>query len=221
MFLDPTVPGALRASTFLSIVTPRPIGWISTVDAQGHANLAPYSFFNMVSSTPPLLMVAINAAADRPEKDTLANIRSQREFVYNLATLPLARQMVDSSSPVPAGVDEFEVTGLAKAACHKVRAPRVAATPAAMECVLETIVDIAPQGPEDTHTAIVIGRVVGLHIDDAFIDANGRFDAEKARPLARLSGFQYAEIKDTFEMRPPPEIAARYAQDAAPAQTQG
>ena len=77
--------------------------------------------------------------------------------------------------------------------------------------VLETIVDIPPAGPEDTHTAIVIGRVVGLHIDDAFIDANGRFDAAKARPLARLSGFQYAEIKDTFEMRPPPEIAARYA----------
>ena len=86
--------------------------------------------------------------------------RSQREFVYNLANLPLARQMVDSSSPVPAGVDEFEVTGLAKAACHKVRAPRVAATPAAMECVLETIVDIAPREPGETHTAIVIGRAV-------------------------------------------------------------
>ncbi len=216
MFFDATTPGELRASTFLSIVTPRPIGWISTADAQGRANLAPYSFFNMVSSTPPLLMVAINAASDRPEKDSLANIRSQREFVYNLATLPLARQMVDSSSPVPAGVDEFEVTGLAKAACHKVRAPRVAATPAAMECVLETIVDIAPREPGETHTAIVIGRVVGVHIDDAFIDANGRFDAAAAQPLARLGGFQYAELADTFEMRPPPEIAERYAHEANP-----
>lgn len=205
MFLDPTVPGAVRPTLFPSLVTPRPIGWISTVDAQGRANLAPYSFFNMASSTPPILMLSINAAPDREQKDTLANIRSQGEFVYNLSTVPLAQQMSDSSVTAPFGVDEFEMVGLAKAASLKVRPPRVALSPMAMECVVERIVDIEPREAGETLTSVVLGRVVGLHIDDAYLDAKGRFNAAAARPLARLGGFQYAEMRETFEIaRPQP-----------------
>jgi flavin reductase (DIM6/NTAB) family NADH-FMN oxidoreductase RutF len=135
MFFDASIPGTIRPTMFPSLVTPRPIGWISTVDAQGRANLAPYSFFNLASSTPPMLMLSINVAPDRDQKDTLANIRSQGEFVYNLATVPLAQQMSDSSITAPFGVDEFELLGLAKAPCLKVRPPRVALSPMAMECV--------------------------------------------------------------------------------------
>jgi flavin reductase (DIM6/NTAB) family NADH-FMN oxidoreductase RutF len=203
MFLDPTVPGAIRPTMFPSLVTPRPIGWISTVDAQGRANLAPYSFFNLASSTPPMLMLSINVAPDRDQKDTLANIRSQGEFVYNLATVPLAQQMSDSSVTAPFGVDEFEMVGLAKAPCLKVRPPRVALSPMAMECVVERIVDIEPREVGDTLTTVVFGRVVGLHIDDAMLDAKGRFNSAAARPLARLGGFQYAEMLETFELARP------------------
>lgn len=205
MFFDATIPDAIRPTLFPSIVTPRPIGWISTVDAQGRANLAPYSFFNMASSTPPILMLAINAAPDREQKDTLANIRSQGEFVYNLSTVPLAQQMVASSVTAPTGVDEFELVGLAKAPSLKVRPPRVAASPVAMECVVERIVDIEPRDASETLTTVVLGRVVGLHVEDAYLDAKGRFDAAAARPLARLAGFQYAEMRETFEIaRPEP-----------------
>ena len=205
MFLDPTIPNAVRPTLFPSLVTPRPIGWISTVDAQGRANLAPYSFFNLASSTPPMLMLSINVAPDRDQKDTLANIRSQGEFVYNLATVPLAQQMSDSSVTAPFGTDEFEMVGLAKAPSVKVRPPRVALSPMAMECVVERIVDIEPREVGDTLTTVVLGRVVGLHIDDALLDAKGRFDSVAARPLARLGGLKYAEMRDTFELaRPEP-----------------
>ncbi len=205
MFFDATIPDAIRPTLFPSLVTPRPIGWISTVDAQGRANLAPYSFFNMASSTPPILMLAINAAPDREQKDTLANIRSEGEFVYNLSTVPLAQQMVASSATAPKGIDEFELVGLAKAESRKVRPPRVALSPMAMECVVERIVDIEPRDASETLTTVVLGRVVGLHIDDACLDAKGRFNAAAARPLARLGGFQYAEMRETFEIaRPEP-----------------
>lgn len=205
VFIDTTIPDAVRPSLFPSLVTPRPIGWISTVDAQGRANLAPYSFFNMASTSPPIVMLAINAAPDRHEKDTLANIRSQGEFVYNLATVPLASQVVASSVTAPAGIDEFELVGLAKAASRKVRPPRVALAPLAMECLVERIVDIEPRGIGETLSTVVLGRVVGLFIDDALMDAKGRFDAATARPLARLGGFDYAEVRETFEIpRPEP-----------------
>ncbi len=209
MFFDTTRPESFRPTLFPAIVTPRPIGWISTVDAQGRANLAPYSFFNMASSTPPILMLSINAAPDRPQKDTLANIRSQGEFVYNLATVPLASQMVASSVTAPAGVDEFELVGLAKAACLKVRAPRVALSPVAMECVVERIVDIPPRDASETLTSVVLGRIVGLHVGDAYLDEQGRFKAAAARPLARLDGLNYAEMRETFQVpRPEPYVGA-------------
>ncbi|MFZ9298724.1 MAG: flavin reductase family protein [Hylemonella sp.] len=200
MFFDATIPDAIRPSLLTSLVVPRPIGWISTVDAEGMANLAPYSFFNMASTTPPILMLAINAAPDRDQKDTLANIRHTGEFVYNLSTVPLARQMVASSNTVPTHVDEFSLVGLEKAPCHKVRPPRVALSPMAMECQVERIVDIAPRNVSETLTSLVLGRVVGLHIEDAFLDDRGRFKADAARPLARLGGLQYAEILQTFEI---------------------
>lgn len=203
MFYDMAVPGSLKRTVFTAIVTPRPIGWISTIGADGQANLAPFSFFNLVSSTPPLLMFAVNAAVDRLEKDTIANLRARREFVYNLATVPLAEQMVQTSAPAPYGVDEFELAGLEKAASVKVRPPRVARTPVALECEVEDIIDLPPRAEGETTTTIVLGRVVGVHIADALMDANGRFDTLAARPLARLGGSQYAELGRVLEIAQP------------------
>lgn len=203
MFIDPTVPGSVKRTVFSAIVTPRPIGWISTIGPDGRANLAPFSFFNLASTTPPTVMFASNAAPDREEKDTIANIRASGEFVYNLATVPLARQMVKTSAPQPYGEDEFELAGLEKAPCEKVRPPRVAASPVAFECVVYRLVELMPERPGDTHSTIVIGRVVGLHVRDGLIGENGRFDTLAAQPLARLGGFQYTAIGDVFEIEQP------------------
>ncbi|HYF17567.1 MAG TPA: flavin reductase family protein [Ramlibacter sp.] len=203
MFIDPTVPGSVKRTVFPAIVTPRPIGWISTLAPDGRANLAPFSFFNLASSTPPTVMFASNAAPDRDEKDTITNIRRSREFVYNLASVPLAPQMVKTSAPQPYGEDEFELAGLEKAACVKVQPPRVAASPVAFECVVYQLVELLPEKPGDTHSTIVIGRVVGMHVRDGLIGENGRFDTLAAQPLARLGGFQYGEIGRTFEIEQP------------------
>ena len=203
MFIDPTVPGSIKRTVFPAIVTPRPIGWISTLGPDGKANLAPFSFFNLASSTPPTVMFASNAAADRHEKDTITNIRRSQEFVYNLVTVPLAEPMVKTSAPQPYGEDEFELAGLEKAPCVKVQAPRVAASPVAFECVVYKLVDLMPERPGDTQSTIVIGRVVGVHVGDGLILENGRFDTAAVQPLARLGGMQYGEIGRVFEIEQP------------------
>lgn len=194
---------AFKRSIFNAIVAPRPIGWISSMSAAGHCNLAPFSHFNMVSTAPPVLMFSCNTPADRPEKDTIANVRETGEFVYNLVTRDLTEQMNATSAALPHGTDEFDVAGLAKAPCQHVRAPRVAASPASMECRLLRFVEIEPELPGETASIVVFGRIIGLHTAEGFIDANGRFDTARARPMARLGGNQYAEAGPIFEMAAP------------------
>lgn len=202
MFQDPTAAD-YRASYFNSIIAPRPIGWVSTVDAEGRANLAPFSYFNGISASPPMVMFACNAARDRQQKDTLANVRATAEFCINLATYALREEMNLSSATMPVGHDEFELTGLEKAASRFVRAPRVAASPASMECKVVQVIDIPPVHPEDRLCSVVIGRVVGMHIDDAYLDAKGRFDVLRAQPITRLGGFQYSRVTELFELARP------------------
>jgi len=200
MFFDLTGDPALKRTVFNAIVAPRPIGWISSVDAGGRTNLAPFSHFNLVSTAPAVLMFSCNTPADRPQKDTIANVRATGEFVANLVSRELAEAMNATSAPVPAGVDEFDLAGLQKAASVLVRPPRVAASPAALECRVLRFVDIEPERPGDTRSTVVFGRVVGVHIAEGFLDANGRFDTAKARPLTRLGGNQYAEAGPVFEL---------------------
>ena len=202
MFIETSHP-AYKSSLFNAIVAPRPIGWISTLDEKGAANLAPFSYFNGMSASPPMVMFACNQPADRYEKDTLNNVRRTGEFVANLATWALREEMNGSSATVPHGVDEFELMGLAKGVSRRVKPPRVAASPVAMECRLLRVVDFEPQGPDERRSSVVFGRVLAMHIDDAYVDDAGRFDVLKARPLARLGGFTYLAVEQVFEMGRP------------------
>ena len=185
---------------FQALVVPRPIGWISTVNAAGQANLAPYSFFNAVSSRPPMVMFSSSERAPRNtiEKDTLANIRATRQFVVNLATARQQHEMNDSSAAAPADVDEFEAVGLEKLPSHHVAPPRVKGAPAHLECELERFVDLTDGGTRPG-TVITIGRVVGIHIDDAVI-VDGKVDIARAQPIARLGYFEYCRVDETFDI---------------------
>src|ERR1700748_2797304 len=194
MFLDPAATPDFKRTLFNAIVAPRPIGWISTVNGKGQVNLAPFSHFNLVSTAPPVVIFSCNAPADRHEKDTIANVRETGEFVTNLVTWNLREQMNLSSINAPYGTAEFELAGLAKAPSRLVKPPRVAASPASMECRLLRIVDIEPTGPGETTSNVVFGRIVGVHLDERFIDAEGRFDTARTEPLTRLDGNRYATV---------------------------
>jgi flavin reductase (DIM6/NTAB) family NADH-FMN oxidoreductase RutF len=202
MFFDPKT-AKLNRGIFNAIVAPRPIGWISSQSAAGHVNLAPFSHFNIVSTAPPVILFSCNTPGDRAEKDTLSNVRSTGEFVFNLATYSLRESVNMTSSPAAPEIDEFELAGLEKAPSVKVKPPRVAASPANLECQLLRIVEIEPEAPGDTSSNVVFGRVVGLHIQDEYMLANGRFDTLKAQPLTRLGGIQYAPPGTIFEMPAP------------------
>jgi flavin reductase (DIM6/NTAB) family NADH-FMN oxidoreductase RutF len=209
MYFETRGDDRFRASIFNSIVAPRPIGWISSMDAQGRTNLAPFAYFNGISSSPPMVMFACNAPADRTEKDTLANVRATGQFVTNFVSWEFREAMNITSATVPSEVDEFELAGLQRVTSTRVRPPRVAGVPVSMECELERIVDIAPRHEDERACGVVIGRVLCLHVDDQFIDENGRFDTMRARPLTRLGGFLYATVGECSEiLRPQVQPAA-------------
>lgn len=208
MFIDPLKTPGFKRSIFNAIVAPRPIGWISTIGDDGSVNLAPFSQFNLVSTAPPVVMFACNTPAGRGEKDTVANVRATGEFVVNLVSWDLREAMNITSTPLPRGGDEFELAGLAKAACVKVRPPRVEASPANLECRVMRIVEIEPEHPGETSSTVVMGRVLGLHIQEGFLDGEGRFDTVKAQPTTRLGGYQYATVGQVVEMPAPFERSA-------------
>jgi flavin reductase (DIM6/NTAB) family NADH-FMN oxidoreductase RutF len=181
---------------FKALVAPRPIGWISTLSAQGVANLAPYSFFNAVSSEPHYVVVGSG-----PRKDSLRNMEATGEFAVNLATYGLREAMNASSATVAPEVDEFLLAGLEKAPCRAIAAPRVAASPACLECRLHRVIDLPDDsGTVDNHLAI--GRVVGIHIDDRYIH-EGRVDSAAMGLIARLGYSDYATVTEVWQMRRP------------------
>lgn len=179
---------------FKAIVAPRPIGWISSVSAKGEINLAPYSYFNGVSSQPPCVMFASEG-----RKDSIANVAETGEFVCNLATWDLREQMNATSATLPRDVNEMEVAGLAAAPSRLVKPPRVAASPCALECRLVRIVSLGDDDPALADRHIVIGKVVGVHIDERFIK-DGMLDTAAMRPIARCGYRNYAVVLDQFEM---------------------
>ena len=194
-FYEPPSGHRLRHDPLKAIVAPRPIGWISTVDAVGAVNLAPYSFFNMVSDDPPMVMFSSNGW-----KDSVRNVSETGEFVANLAVRFLAKQMNLSSAAVPPEIDEMELASLEKAPSVLVRPPRVAAAPAALECKLVSIQRLRGLGDVESSNYMVIGQIVGVHIDPAFLK-DGIFDTAAAGPLGRC-GYRgdYAEVTSLFEM---------------------
>ena len=202
MFYRPGLdPHNLPHNPFKALVTPRPIGWISTLDPDGRANLAPYSFFNAVADAPPMVIYANNGR--KPElatrKDTLANLRETGEFVCNIVPHHLRDAMNLSSGGYPPGTDEFELAGLTAAPCEVVAPPRVAEAPAALECRVWRIVEL----PGEDNT-LVIGEVVGVHIDDSIL-RDGKVDVTRYQPLSRLGYRDYASISEVFALGRPGE----------------
>ena len=187
---------ALSHSPIKAMVAPRPIGWLSTLSPQGVANLAPYSFFNLVCDAPYMVMFATSG-----HKDSFNNVRATGEFVWNLVSEDLCEAMNASSGSVEPGVDEFELAGLEKAASQCVAPPRVARARAALECQLDQIVDLKSDDLS-RRNSLVIGTVRSVFIaDDAIVD--GRFDVASLRPMARLGYRDYAVIDETFELLRP------------------
>ena len=186
---------------FKSCIVPRPIGWISTLDPEGRVNLAPYSFFNGIASDPPMVMFASSGSADRATKDTQANCEATGEFVANLATWDLREAMNATSAAVAAGVDEMDLAGLETAPSRLVKPPRVKAAPIHMECLYHQTVDL-PCDETGSRNAIVLGRVVGIHIDDAVL-RDGLVDIAKIRPIARLGYMDYTSVESVFAMQRP------------------
>jgi flavin reductase (DIM6/NTAB) family NADH-FMN oxidoreductase RutF len=182
----------LRHDPFKALVVPRPIGWISTISREGVVNLAPYSFFNAVGSNPHYVMFA---SAGR--KDSLRNAEETGEFVCCLATYDLRREVNVTGAAVPHGVDEMALAGLAPAPSRLVKPPRVAQSPVALECRYHRTVHLPGLNGEAESYSMVIGMVVGVHIDDAAI-VDGMVDVRKMRPIARLGYADYAVIDDVF-----------------------
>lgn len=201
MFYRPEDGHGLPHNPFNAIVTPRPIGWISTRGADGIDNLAPYSFFNAVAYQPPQVMFASTSAKPDREgtKDSVANIRETGVFCVNIVEFAMRDAMNHSSAALPREVDEFTQAGVARAPCETIACARVAEAPASLECRLTEILRL----PGAANFA-VFGKVIGVHMRDDCL-CEGRFDVTRYAPLARMGYHDYAAIRDVFVLKRPDE----------------
>jgi len=199
MFYRPEEGHGLPHNPFNAIVTPRPIGWISSRDAAGVNNLAPYSFFNAVAYFPPQVMFASTGAkADQDgTKDSVANIRETAVFCVNIVEYAARDAMNASSETLGKEVDEFANAGLEAVECETVSCARVGGAPASLECKLTQIVTLL-----GVNNHVVFGEVTGVHIRDTCI-VGGRVDLRTYQPLTRLGYRDYARITDLFELARP------------------
>lgn len=201
MFYEPNRGHGLPHDPFNAIVTPRPIGWISTRGSDGQDNLAPYSFFNAVAYVPPQVMFASTSAKpDRDgTKDTVANIRETGVFCVNVVETAARDAMNATSGPWARAVDEFTHAGIERKPCQMIAASRVAGAPAALECRLTQIIQLAGEA-----NFLVLGEVVGVHLrNDCMVD--GRFEITRFQPLARCGYRDYVTIAEVFSLKRPHE----------------
>jgi len=202
MFYPTDKPHGLPHNPFNALVTPRPIGWISSMDGAGNVNLAPYSFFNAVAYSPPQVMFAVSGHhADGGMKDTIRNVQETKEFVINLATWTLRDAMNTSSTSAPGNIDEFDVAGLEKETSELVAPPRVRASPAHLECRYLQTVELMRASEADANQ-VVFGEVIGIHIHDEIL-VDGLVDMEKADVIGRLGYMDYVRVSDIFTMERP------------------
>lgn len=201
MFYQPKDGHGLPHNPFNAIVTPRPIGWISTRGSNGHDNLAPYSFFNATAYDPPQVMFASTSTKDDriDTKDSVSLIRETDVFCVNIVATAAQDMMNVTSGMVGADVDEFELAGVPKAECETINCARVANAPAALEC---TLTDIITQKGE--HNFLVMAEVTGIHLsDDCLVD--GMLNVTRYQPLARMGYRYYTSVRDVFELKRPDE----------------
>lgn len=198
MFYEPALRNhGLSHDPLKALVAPRPIGWISSMSAAGVINLAPYSFFNLVSDRPPIVMFSSDG-----RKDSLANVEETGEFVCNIVTEAFTEAMNISSAPFPPEINEFEQAGLAMEASRLVKPPRVRGIAAALECKVTDIRALAGLDGKPGRYTMVLGAVIGVHVDDTILKA-GRVDAQHFRLLARLGYMDYAVVERVFELQRP------------------
>ncbi|MGI9390983.1 MAG: flavin reductase family protein [Boseongicola sp.] len=201
MFYRPEDGHGLRHNPFNAIVTPRPIGWISTRGADGSENLAPYSFFNAVAYVPPQVMFASTGVkSDRDgTKDSVSNIRETGVFAVNIVENAMKEVMNATSGPWERSVDEFEFAEIERKECQSIACSRVAGAPAALECKLTEIVQL-----KGAANFLVLGEVTGVHIRDNCV-VDGIFDVLKYQPLTRLGYRDYSRITEVFSLARPGE----------------
>ncbi|CAI9632352.1 hypothetical protein GT037_004816 [Alternaria burnsii] len=206
---------------FKACVLPRPIGWISTLSPDGHANLAPYSQFNNLTFDPPYVMFSANQTPSNSQKDTVRNVEATGKFIWNLATYELREEVNRSAVQEEYGVDEFEKAGVEKEdsklsgvvvvgntgeSKKEMMIPMVMRSPVKFECEYYTTLRL-PGNPPMGSADVVIGKVIGVHIDERVL-TDGKIDLRKTEPIARCGYYEYAVVRDTFEMRIPGEDKA-------------
>lgn len=200
MIFDPAeIDAQLAYKLMASLIVPRPIGWTSTIGANGQDNLAPFSFFMMITSSPPHIALSIGAR-DGEEKDTLRNIRASGELVINIVSAALGPRMAITAAEWPPEVDEFVASGLTPAPSEVVRPRRVAEAAANLECVARQIFPVGHM-PYGAH--LVIAEVVRIHVRDDLVIANNRIDLQRLDALGRLTGDWYCSTADQFEIPRP------------------
>jgi flavin reductase (DIM6/NTAB) family NADH-FMN oxidoreductase RutF len=201
MMIDVSGHGLVETyRTLIEIVTPRPIAWVTSLDPDGRVNLAPFSFFNLFGSNPPVVVFSPTLRRDGSKKDTLLNVEATGEFVLNAAVEPLAERVNLSSKELPRGSSEVELTGLTLRPSVKVRVPAIAEAPVNLEC---RVLQILPVGNGPLAANLVIGEVLVIHVDDRVLDPSGRVDPRKLRTIARMGGDDYCRTSDLFQMKRP------------------
>lgn len=182
-YYEPRHGHGLAHDPLNAIIGPRPIGWISSVNSAGQYNLAPYSFFNCFNYHPPII-----GFSSVGWKDSVANISANKEFVWNLATRPLAEKMNASSAPLPAAQDEFQFADLTPLRGNQVLAPRVAESPVNFECRLSQCIQLQDAAGTTLESWLVLGEVVAVHIDKSLLDVDGVYQTAAAEPILRGGG---------------------------------
>jgi flavin reductase (DIM6/NTAB) family NADH-FMN oxidoreductase RutF len=183
-----------------STVTPRPIAWVSTLSADGVSNLAPFSFFQVISDNPPTLMVNVNHRGDGGLKDTLLNAQATGELVIQLVSFAQAEAMNASAAVLPYGISEFEQCAIASVPSVQVKPPRVASAAVAFECRLVEAMPY-PQAAPNCH--LLFAEVLLAHIDERVLNEQGRIDADKLDLVGRLGGASYTRTRDRFDLQRP------------------
>lgn len=201
MQIDPSIAAVPEVYQYLvGIVTPRPIAWVTTLSPNGVVNLAPFSFFNAFGANPPIVVFSPTLRRDGTKKDTLLNLEKHGEFVIHAAVASLAEKVNLTSKEIPSDESEVSLAGLTTVPSIKVKPPRIAGAPVAMECVVRQIV---PCGTGPIAANLVIGEVVMMHIADDVLDGKGGVDPRKLKTVARLGGAFWCHTSDLFEQTRP------------------
>ena len=208
MRLDPKDLAPADMYRFMTaVVVPRPIAFVSTVGAGGRFNVAPFSYFNAITSRPPLISISIGSR-DGGLKDTLHNLRAARDFVVNIVDEPLLARAVQTSGDWPEDVSEFDLTGLTPVPSERVKSPRVGESPVSLECRLEREIALG-------EAVLVVGEIVFAHADQRVL-TGGRVDIAKLRPAGRLGGEGYSIVREVIHLPRP-----RVERAAGPGRTKG